>query len=164
MKARYLLFFIFCGFLSVLSHAKGRDAVLLRDSTKVFGKITYISDFILHMEVNDKERSFFSDDVDYVMLSPGNFFIAQKIKAEAFSRERDFEELMEEDMLFGFRFILGTDPMVNKYAIAKDSEKAPRSMKGYVYEIKDKTLKDRVRSVGKKSTLPAILVIMLMIL
>ncbi len=158
------LIFIFTCFLSLLSHAKKFDALLLNDSTKVFGKITYISDFVLHMEVKGEEHYFFSEDVRYVMIQPANFRIAQLIKSEVINKERDFAELMEDDMLFGFRFILGNNPIISSYSLAKNSEKPPRSMMGYVYEVNGRTFAERIRSVGTKATIPALFVLMLIVL
>ncbi len=163
MRIRHLLLLLMC-FLSVLSYAKKFDAVLLNDSTKVFGKITYISDFVLHMDVKGEERYFFSGDVRYVMIQPGNFRIAQQLRIEVFNQERDFAELMEDDMLFGFRFILGNNPLLGKYSLADGSERPPRSMENYVYEINGRTFAQRVRSVGKNAAVPALFVLMLIVL
>ncbi len=163
MRLRFLFLFLMC-FLSVLSYGKKFDAVLLNDSTKVFGKITYISDFVLHMDVKGEEQYFFADDVSYVMIEPRNFRVAQQLRAEVLNKDRDFMELMEQDMLFGFRFVLGDDPLMRNYALANVSEKPPRSMEDYVYEVNGRTFAQRVGSVGKNATVPAIFVLMLIFL
>jgi cellobiose-specific phosphotransferase system component IIB len=154
--------------MSVFAQRKGAllDAVLLNDSTRVFGKVVEISDFILEMKVEKEKKplTYASEDVDYVMVSPNNRYLIRTLKKEIKTKEKDFKELMDKDQIFGFTFIFGDDTLMNNYQTATVSDTIPFDRHKYVYDVQGKTMNERLGSLAKKGGAAAGLLLLLLLL
>ena len=161
-----LLLSILLTSLNLQAQKSKQDAILLKDSTMVLGYVNYLSDFILHLETkkSKEDLTFFSDDVDYVMIAPTNYYVSKRLKKEMIDRDSEFNSLMTPEQLFGFKFILGTDTLMSSYRLRKNSDPLTSDFKNYNYDPKGKTFKERIKSVAEKSPLTAALLVLIILL
>lgn len=135
------------------------DKIYLKDGTMVSGKITYISDFIVELEKKAGEQSYISDEVDYIVLDMKNRN-ALKMIAEALETEKAFDELQNDNTIYGFYFQeeetgemytdINTDTIVEKELVP--------------YHIQEKSFGERIKSLGKRSGAAAVAVMILFLL
>lgn len=142
------------------------DAVLLKDSTKIMGEITYLSDFILHLEPSHSKEdlTFFSDDVSYVMVSPQSKPILRTIRGEITNNKSVFKKLMEKGEIFGFTFLLGNDTILDHYSMAISAQKGHFDRHKYDYKVEGKTMEERFKSLGKGGGFAGAAILLLILL
>lgn len=149
----FLITSIFCW------QSSAADKIYLKDGTMVSGKITYISDFIVDLEKKPEDQTYISDEVDYIVLDMKNRDALRMI-AEELETEKAFEELQQENTIFGFYFQeeetgemytdINTDTIVTKELVP--------------YHIQEKSFGERIKSLGKRSGAAAVAVMVLFLL